>query len=76
LAQVSFNIYFEEMWDFYLNFMDWKTTSLEKETGDDSVINPSLEFRLISKNSIETTSTSEVLKATKLPHWSLFEDGI
>ena len=56
--------------------MDWKATSLEKDKGDDTVINPSLELRLISKKSIETTSTSEVLKGTKLPHWSLFEDGI
>ena len=51
-AQISFSIYFEEIWDFYLTFMDWKTTSLEKEKGDDSVINPSLELRLISKNTI------------------------
>jgi hypothetical protein len=42
-------MYFEEIWDFYLTFMDWKTTSLEKDKLDEAVINPSLELRLISK---------------------------
>ena len=45
---MSFNIYFEEIWDFYLTFMDWKATSLEKDKGDDLVISPSLELRLVS----------------------------
>jgi len=31
VAAVSFTIYFEEIWDFYLTFMDWKTSSIEKE---------------------------------------------
>ena len=71
-------IYFEEIWDFYLTFMDWKTTSLEKDKNEDcGVINPSLELRILSKNSIQSTSNSEVIKNSKLPHWSLFEgEGI
>jgi hypothetical protein len=28
MAIITFNIYFEEIWDFYLTFMDWKTTNL------------------------------------------------
>ena len=27
-CQLSFTMHFEEIWDFYLQFFDWKTTSL------------------------------------------------
>lgn len=28
MAVITFNIYFEEIWDFYIQFMDWKTSNL------------------------------------------------
>lgn len=56
MAALSFLIYFEEIWDFYLTFMDWKTTSLEKERDKAMVINPFIELNLVSKNSIEPTA--------------------
>ncbi len=30
ICTLTFNIYFEEIWDFYLTFMDWKSTIIKK----------------------------------------------
>jgi hypothetical protein len=35
-----------------------------------------VELRLISQNAISDTVESPVVKNTKLPHWTLIEDGI
>jgi len=40
MATLNFNIFFEEIWDFYLTFLDWKTTNLEKEEDKNLTINP------------------------------------
>lgn len=76
MAAVSFTIYFEEIWDFYLTFMDWKTSSIEKEQDKDMQFSPSVEIKLTSENSIADTVMSPVVKTTKLPHWALIGDGI
>lgn len=31
VAVITYNIFFEEIWDFYLKFVDWKTTDLTKK---------------------------------------------
>jgi hypothetical protein len=71
VAAVSFTIYFEEMWDFYLTFMDWKTSSIEKEQDKEMQFSPSVEVKLTSQNSIADTVESPVVKNTKLPHWEM-----
>ncbi|TNV87010.1 hypothetical protein FGO68_gene4983 [Halteria grandinella] len=76
LATISFNIIFEEIWDFHLTFVDWKTSSLEKEKDKSLVINPSVELKIISRNALQGASNSETLQRTKAPHWSALEDGI
>lgn len=76
LAIVNFNLVFEEVWDFNLTFMDWKTGSLEKERDKALVINPSLELKVVSRNTLQGTSNSEVMPRTKVPHWSALEEGI
>eukprot|EP00347_Sterkiella_histriomuscorum_P007723 403347806 len=76
IATINFNIFFEEIWDFYLTFLDWKATSLEKEEDKNLNINPQLELRLLSDQAIQSTAWSSVQKNQKLPHWATFEDGI
>ena len=46
VAAVSFTIYFEEIWDFYLTFMDWKTSSIEKEQDKNMQFSPFVEIKL------------------------------
>ena len=52
-ANLTFYIFFEEKWDFYLTFMDWKTTSLEKEKNKNMGINPSIELRILSSKAMK-----------------------
>ena len=55
-CRLQFKIVFEEVWDFFLKFQDWRTTDLEKCST--SSINPQLEIKLPSKQAIGGTLTS------------------
>lgn len=72
MAAITFNIYFEEVWDFYLTFMDWKATNLLKEDDKQLAICPSVQLTLLSHQALEKVSESATLKNAKLPHWALF----
>lgn len=48
MAILTFNIYVEEIWDFYMKFVDWKTTSLVKKNDKSLTINPSIELTMRS----------------------------
>ena len=81
MANLNFSIYFEEIWDFHLTFMDWKTTTLEKDKDRQGGVqhyqpNPSVELRLLSPLALQNVCTSTTLKNTKMPHWALFEQGL
>ena len=76
MATLAFNIFFEEVWDFYIMFMDWKTTSLEKPKEKSLQLNPQVEVRLLSKQAVQATTHSQVLKNTKVPHWAMFDEGL
>jgi hypothetical protein len=42
-----------EIWDFYLEFMDWKTTSLKNNEADSTAaadVDPRLEITLLNSN--------------------------
>ena len=48
---LSFKIVFEEIWDFYLQFLDWRITNLEDQNSKKS-INPQLSLKIQSRNSL------------------------
>ena len=56
MAIITFDIYFEEIWDFYLTFMDWKATNLQKEDDKSLVLNPSVQLTLKSDQALENVS--------------------
>lgn len=76
MANLNFSIYFEEIWDFHLTLMDWKTTTLEKEKEKGTQLSPSVEIRLLTPQAIANVTHSNTLKNTKMPHWSIFENGL
>jgi hypothetical protein len=43
-ATVNLKINLAEIWDFYLEFMDWKTSSLKNRDDPTMDIDPLLEF--------------------------------
>jgi hypothetical protein len=47
-ATIYFKINFEEVWDFYLTFMDWKASSIQNDKNLTEVINPKIELKLLT----------------------------
>ena len=52
MAIINFNIFFEEIWDFYLTFFDWKISNLEKEQDKQLNINPQVQITILSQKAI------------------------
>jgi len=78
-ATVNMKINVAEIWDFYLEFMDWRTTSLQdledpmmKETN----MSPYLVFQMDSAMAIEKSVETTVQKNTFLPYWDKIDRGI
>ena len=74
---LNFKINFEEVWDYMVKFIDWRTSNLEdrfKEKND--TITPKLEFNLSSRNVIANRAESNSLKNEKLPYWQEVGKGI
>ena len=68
-----------EIWDFYLEFMDWRTTSLqdlEDPAGKDDNMSPYLVFQMDSAMAIEKSVGTTVQKDTFLPYWDKIDRGI
>ena len=59
---LNFKIGFEEIWDFFLQFLDWRTTNIENSFDPRKVICPKLEIKIESKKSIDPRVTSTRLK--------------
>ncbi len=73
--QLNFKLYFEEVWDYMIKFIDWRTSNLENRFEATS-ISPKLEFNLVSKNVIENKAQSVAMKNSKLPYWEEVGKGI
>ena len=67
MAVITYNMYFEEIWDFYLQFVDWRTTSLKKDGDKKLQINPSIDVKLKTKEAIQREASSKILKNEKMP---------
>ena len=53
VCTLNFKMVFEEIWDFYLKFLDWRTSNLENELSNTKqTINPRIEIILDDKNAI------------------------
>ena len=67
---LNFKLVFEEVWDYMINFIDWRSSNLEDKFADKATQqNPKLTFEMSSPNVIENRAESSVLKNTKLPYW-------
>ena len=73
-ATINMKINFSEIWDFYLEFMDWKTSSLQNEDKKDDEVNAYIEIKMHSPQAIPPKYTkSEVQKNTFFPYWAKME---
>ena len=65
-----------EIWDYNLEFFDWKTTSLvNTEKMGKEQMNPYIEITMDSPNNIRGKIVSATLKNTFLPYWDKITDG-
>ena len=77
-CSLNFKLVVEEIWDYMVKFIDWRTSNLENRDNEVAkmTINPKLEFNLTSKNVIKNNAKSIALKNTKLPYWQEVGEGI
>ena len=75
-ATVNMKINIAEIWDFYLEFMDWRTTSLqdlEDPTMKETNMSPYLVFQMESSMAIVKSVQTTVQKNAFLPYWDKIE---
>ena len=78
IATINLMINLSEIWDFKLDFMDWKTTSLalkSSKSKESKIMNPQMTVLLNSKQAIQKYVKSETLKNTPNPYWDQLTDG-
>ena len=64
-----------EIWDFNLEFMDWKTTSLANDDDPEMAISSYVVITMDTKQNIGTKIQSDVQKNTLLPYWAKVVNG-
>ena len=69
-------IVLSEIWDYYIEFLDWKTTSLKNLDEPKDDINSYLELSIDHKQALWDTAKSKTLNKQSLPYWDKLEDGI
>lgn len=67
---------FAEIWDYYLEFMDWKTTTIMNAESPKDSFNPYLVIKMDNAQAIDNKVQSEVVKNTFTPYWSKIDKGI
>lgn len=74
---LNFKLVFEEVYDYMIKFIDWRTSSLENRLLDLPLpINPKLDFKIDSKLVISNGAFSNTLKNAKLPYWQEVGEGV
>lgn len=76
---VNMKVNLSEIWDFYLEFMDWKTSSLqdlEDPSAKESSMSTYMEFNLNSPMCLDSNTTTKTIRGTFLPFWDEIDDGI
>lgn len=68
-ATINLKINLAEVWDFNLEFMDWKTSSIENKEKPGQ-INPLLKIAMDSPQNLRSLVESEPLKNNTQPYWA------
>lgn len=75
-STVNLKVNLAEIWDYYIEFMDWKTTSLLNLDNKDMAINCYVQIEMDSSQAIRRQVSSSVEKNTIMPYWAKIEGGI
>ena len=76
-ATISFKFLFEEVWDYRLKFLDWRTNSLLNTRDPSQEITPHLKIEFLEPNKSLVAITSSNKSHTKeMPYWSNIGNGL
>lgn len=75
LSRLTFNITFQEIWDFWLTFSDWTASNIMAEKGGDNV-SPSIELSLRTQGAFRSKVKSIVIDKEANPQWPQLSGGI
>lgn len=78
-ATINMKINFAEIWDFYLEFMDWQTTTIQNvdsEATKKQQFNPFIEIYMDNTQAIDKKVKSDSVTNTYTPYWSKISKGI
>ena len=73
LCKLTFNVTFQEIFDFCLNFRDWGVNGI---MGEGQTVSPSVEVFLPSQGVFKTKVTSEVIEDERNPQWPTLKGSI
>lgn len=74
-STVNLKINFSEVWDFNLEFFDWKTTSLIDADEPEKSITSQLQIEMLSKQVVANpmVTSADWQENTPLPYWKSFK---
>jgi hypothetical protein len=75
-ATVSLKMNLAEIWDYHLEFMDWKTTTLVNLDNKGMNISSYLDISMDSPQAVRKAVKSPVQKNTYNPYWAKIDGGI
>lgn len=73
---VNLKMNLAEIWDFHIEFMDWKTTIIQDMDKKDKSINPYITIMMDDPQVLESFVKSPELQNTFLPYWAKIDKGI
>ena len=75
-ATVNFKMNLAEIWDFYLDFADWKTSNIKNDEKPKSQFSTYVAFELFGVCVIVNKTKSATEKNTFLPYWKQIDKGL
>ena len=75
-ATLNMKVNLAEIWDYHLEFMDWKTTNIQNQLSQEKKsLNPYIVISLDSPQAIMNQVQSKDIKNTILPYWPKIDQG-
>lgn len=75
-ATLNMKINLAEIWDFSMEFMDWKTTTIQNLDEKKTQYNPFIKIIMDNKLAIKTEVKSEKCTNTFTPYWQLIKGNL
>ena len=75
MATLNMKVNLAEIWDYHLEFMDWKTTNIQNQLAPMKQLNPYIVISLDSHQAIYNQVYSKEIKNTILPYWPKLDYG-